>query len=156
MTLTAHLYRLYRKYMHRQTGLFCAFWKIFLLCFLGLQSFSLFGQNSAVRIDAPLKLVIPFGPGSGTDIYARMVAQSLSQAMGTSVIIDNRPGANGVLAADFVAKAKPDGNTLLLTTNTTHAANERCFLWSWHSHANYFLVLSWILSRKLERVAEQS
>jgi len=82
MTLTAHLYRLYRKYMHRQTGLFCAFWKIFLLCFLGLQSFSLFAQNSAVRIDAPLKLVIPFGPGSGTDIYARMVAQSLSQAVG--------------------------------------------------------------------------
>ena len=123
MTLTAHLYRLYRKYMHRQTGLFCAFWKIFLLCFLGMQSFSLFAQSSAVRIDTPLKLVIPFGPGSGTDIYARMVAQSLSQAMGTSVIIDNRPGANGVLAADFVAKAKPDGNTLLLTTNTTHAAN---------------------------------
>ena len=52
-----------------------------------------------------------------------MVGQSLSQAMGTAVIIDNRPGASGVLAADFVAKAKPDGNTLLLTTNTTHAAN---------------------------------
>ena len=70
-----------------------------------------------------MKLVIPFGPGSGTDVYARMVGQSLSQAMGTAVIIDNRPGASGVLAADFVAKAKPDGNTLLLTTNTTHAAN---------------------------------
>ena len=76
-----------------------------------------------MRIEGPLKLVIPFGPGSGTDVYARMVGQSLSQAMGTAVIIDNRPGASGVLAADFVAKAKPDGNTLLLTTNTTHAAN---------------------------------
>jgi len=84
MTLTAHLSLLYGKYMYRQTGLFCAHWKIFLLCFLGLQSFSLFAQSSAVRNDAPLKLVIPFGPGSGTDIYARMVAQSLSQAMGTT------------------------------------------------------------------------
>ena len=123
MTLTTYFSQLNKKYMHRQTRFFYAHWKIFLLCFLGLQSFSLFAQSSAVRNDAPLKLVIPFGPGSGTDIYARMVAQSLSQAMGTSVIIDNRPGANGVLAADFVAKAKPDGNTLLLTTNTTHAAN---------------------------------
>jgi tripartite-type tricarboxylate transporter receptor subunit TctC len=85
--------------------------------------FSLFAQSNTMRIEGPLKLVIPFGPGSGTDVYARMVGQSLSQAMGTAVIIDNRPGASGVLAADFVAKAKPDGNTLLLTTNTTHAAN---------------------------------
>ena len=109
--------------MYRLTELISALGKVFLVCCLFIQPFPIFSQSNAVRIEGPLKLVIPFGPGSGTDVYARMIGQSLSQAIGTTVIIDNRPGANGVLAADFVAKAKPDGNTLLLTTNTTHAAN---------------------------------
>ena len=98
-------------------------WQILFIFSLTLQPFALFAQSMSPRLEGPIKLVLPFGPGSGTDVYARMVAQSLSQAMGVSVLIDNRPGANGVLAADFVAKAKPDGSTLLLTTNTTHAAN---------------------------------
>lgn len=80
-------------------------------------------QVTTPRPEGPIRLVLPFGPGSGTDVYARMIAQSLGQALGTSVLIDNRPVANGVLAAESVAKAKPDGATLLLTTNTTHAAN---------------------------------
>jgi tripartite-type tricarboxylate transporter receptor subunit TctC len=80
-----------------------------------------FGQ--ADRIEGPLKIVLPFGPGSGTDVYARMVAQHLSTALGVTAVIDNKPGANGVLAAEAVARAKPDGSTLLFTTNTTHAAN---------------------------------
>ena len=109
--------------MYKKTSLVYKFINIFLISHLSLIPFSLFAQSNTMRIEGPLKLVIPFGPGSGTDVYARMVGQSLSQAMGTAVIIDNRPGASGVLAADFVAKAKPDGNTLLLTTNTTHAAN---------------------------------
>ena len=109
--------------MCRLTDSISALGKVFLVCCLFMQPFPIFSQSNAVRIEGPLKLVIPFGPGSGTDVYARMIGQSLSQAIGTTVIIDNRPGANGVLAADFVAKAKPDGNTLLLTTNTTHAAN---------------------------------
>lgn len=111
------------KYIYRITNLIAALRKVFFVCCLFLQPFPIFSQSNAVRIEGPLKLVIPFGPGSGTDVYARMIGQSLSQAIGITVIIDNRPGANGVLAADFVAKAKPDGNTLLLTTNTTHAAN---------------------------------
>ncbi|RYZ05412.1 MAG: tripartite tricarboxylate transporter substrate binding protein, partial [Comamonadaceae bacterium] len=77
----------------------------------------------ADRIEGPIKVVLPFGPGSGTDVYARMVAQQLGTALGVSVIIDNKPGANGVLAAEAVARARPDGATLLFTTNTTHAAN---------------------------------
>jgi tripartite-type tricarboxylate transporter receptor subunit TctC len=75
------------------------------------------------RIEGPLRIVLPFGPGSGTDVYARMVAQHLGTALGLPALIDNKPGANGVLAAESVARAKPDGNTLLFTTNTTHAAN---------------------------------
>jgi tripartite-type tricarboxylate transporter receptor subunit TctC len=80
--------------MNRPTGLFFAFCKVFLSCFLCLQSFPIFSQSNTIKIEGPLKLVIPFGPGSGTDVYARMIAQSLSQSMGTSVIIDNRPGAS--------------------------------------------------------------
>ena len=80
-------------------------------------------QTAHQRAEVALKLVLPFGPGSGTDVYARMIATQLSQAMSTTVLIDNRPGGNGVLAAEYVAKAKPDGTTLLLSTNTTHAAN---------------------------------
>ncbi len=81
------------------------------------------GQAPADRIEGPVKMVLPFGPGSGTDVYARMVAQHLGTALGVPVLIDNKPGANGVLAAESVARAKADGNTILFTTNTTHAAN---------------------------------
>lgn len=70
-----------------------------------------------------IKLVLPFGPGSGTDVYARLVAQQLSAGYGSPVVVDNRPGANGVVAAESVARAKPDGTTFFFTTNSTHAAN---------------------------------
>ena len=75
------------------------------------------------RIEGPIRIVLPFGPGSGTDVYARMVAQHLGTALGVTTVIENKPGANGILAAETVARAKPDGTTLLFTTNTTHAAN---------------------------------
>jgi len=79
------------------------------------------------HIEGPLKIVLPFGPGSGTDIYARLVAEKLGPALGTSVIVENKPGANGIISAESVARAAPDGNTLLFTTNTTHAANPNMF-----------------------------
>jgi tripartite-type tricarboxylate transporter receptor subunit TctC len=71
----------------------------------------------------PITIVVPFGPGSGTDIGARLIGQKLSDAMGQPVTIDNKPGANGVIAADIVANAKPDGYTLIMGTNSTHGAN---------------------------------
>ncbi|RZJ26893.1 MAG: tripartite tricarboxylate transporter substrate binding protein [Haliea sp.] len=89
---------------------------------LALAASGVLAQPEA-RIEGPLKIVLPFGPGSGTDVYARMVAQQLGTALGVPTVIDNRPGANGILAAEAVARARPDGNTLLFTTNTTHAAN---------------------------------
>jgi tripartite-type tricarboxylate transporter receptor subunit TctC len=81
------------------------------------------GFAQSDHIDGPVKIVLPFGPGSGTDVYARMVGQQLGLALDLPVIIENKPGAKGVLAAEAVARAKPDGSTLLFTTNTTHAAN---------------------------------
>jgi tripartite-type tricarboxylate transporter receptor subunit TctC len=64
----------------------------------------------------PIKVVIGFPPGGGIDIVARLIAPKLSESLGQTVVIDNRPGANGVLAMDYVAKSAPDGHTLFLGT----------------------------------------
>lgn len=75
----------------------------------------------------PLKIIVPFPAGSGTDTGARVLGQWLSAKTGQTVIVDNRPGASGFIAAQAAAAAAPDGHTLLLTTNTTHAANPAMF-----------------------------
>ena len=71
----------------------------------------------------PIRIVVPFGPGSGTDTVTRLVGQHLEAALKQSVITDNRPGASGSIAASAVARAAPDGYTLLMGTNSTHGAN---------------------------------
>jgi len=71
----------------------------------------------------PIRLIVPFAAGSGTDAVARITAQALSDALKTPVVVDNKAGANGIIAAEYVAKAAPDGYTLFMTTNTTHSAN---------------------------------
>lgn len=70
-----------------------------------------------------VSIVLPFGPGSGTDVVGRFLAQRLSDALARPVVVENKPGANGSLAATLVANAKPDGHTLFIGTNSTHGAN---------------------------------
>ena len=70
----------------------------------------------------PVRLIIPFGPGTGTDTIGRAVAARLTEQLGQSVVIDNRPGASGSIGADLVTRATPDGYTLVLTSNGTLAA----------------------------------
>jgi len=65
----------------------------------------------------PIRFVVPFGPGGVGDITARTVAQKMGEAMGSQIIIDNRPSAGGVVAAEMVARAEPDGYTLMLLNN---------------------------------------
>jgi tripartite-type tricarboxylate transporter receptor subunit TctC len=84
-------------------------------------------QAQANYPSAAITLVVPFAAGSGTDAVARAVAQKLTERLKQSVIVDNKPGASAQLGALQVAKAKPDGYTLLMTTNTSHSANPSLF-----------------------------
>ena len=72
-------------------------------------------------------LVVPFPAGSATDGVARRLADSLKEATGATVIVENKPGADGNLAALSVLRAEPDGYTVFVTTNSTHAANVNLF-----------------------------
>ena len=69
----------------------------------------------------PIRLVVPFPAGGATDLFARAVSIKLGEKLGTSIIVDNKPGAGGAIGTDNVAKAAPDGYTLLLATSSTHS-----------------------------------
>jgi tripartite-type tricarboxylate transporter receptor subunit TctC len=98
------------------------------LAALGLVTLAPLGNAAhAAYPDKPIKLVIPFAPGGPSDVLGRAIAQKLNVAMGQPVIADNKPGAGTNLAAEFVAKAAPDGYTLLLMMVGTQAINEAMY-----------------------------
>ncbi|MGU3496141.1 Bug family tripartite tricarboxylate transporter substrate binding protein [Xanthobacteraceae bacterium A53D] len=72
----------------------------------------------------PIRFVVPFAAGSATDTLARVLGQSVSAQLGQPVVVENVPGANGQIAASQVARAAPDGYTILITSNSTHASNQ--------------------------------
>ena len=86
--------------------------------FIGLSHSAVFAQPYPSRA---VTIVTPFAAGSVTDAAARLIGQHLQDALGQTFIIENKAGAGGLLAASTVARAKPDGYTLLLTTNSTHS-----------------------------------
>lgn len=71
----------------------------------------------------PIRIVAPFPAGSATDGLARALGQAITELTGQNVIVDNKPGANGIIAGESVVSAPPDGYTMLIGTHTTHAAN---------------------------------
>jgi tripartite-type tricarboxylate transporter receptor subunit TctC len=88
-------------------------------------SAALLGTSLAVAQpypNKPIKAVVPFAAGSATDQIGRAFAAKMSETLGQTIVVDNKPGVNGMLGADAVAKAAPDGYTILIGTNSTNAA----------------------------------
>jgi len=75
----------------------------------------------------PIRLVVPFGPGSITDVLARTVSVRLADALAQQIVVDNRPGAGGLIGSDLVAKAQPDGYTLMLGGASTFSINQSLY-----------------------------
>src|SRR6266508_2030577 len=82
---------------------------------LALAASAALGQQWPVK---PIRLIVPFVPGGGADYMGRIVAQQLSPVLGQSVVVDNRPGAAGIIGVDFALKAPPDGYTLLIVSTS--------------------------------------
>ena len=75
----------------------------------------------------PIRVIVPFGPGGPSDLLARSVGQKLTEAWGQQVVVENRPGANGIVGCELVAKSPPDGHTLVMGTGGTHGINASLF-----------------------------
>ena len=88
----------------------------------GLATCNVFAQDFPTR---PVKLVIPQGPGSGADATGRQLADFMAKNLNGSVVVDNKPGANGILAASTVAKERPDGYTVFLTSVSIASFNQQ-------------------------------
>jgi tripartite-type tricarboxylate transporter receptor subunit TctC len=101
-------------------------WKLarIAVCGLALVAAPATAQHYPAR---QVTIVVPFGPGSATDSTARVIAQNLQEALGQPFVIENKAGGGGLIAASSVARAAPDGYTLLVTTNTTHSAAQGLF-----------------------------
>ncbi len=95
----------------------CRLFTIVLLAFVSAASFAQTYPAKAVR------LIVPFPPGGSTDLVARVVGQKMADSWGKQVVIDNRPGANGMIGSDIVAKANPDGYSIVLGTIGPMAIN---------------------------------
>lgn len=91
--------------------------RLLLAFFLLLSS----GLAAAQYPSRPVKLVVPFPPAGATDVVGRLVAAKLSERLGESVVVDNKPGAGGAIGSDLVAKSPADGYTLLIATSSTHS-----------------------------------
>ena len=105
-------------------------WSQKLLCATGITAASMLGVSSAaaqVYPSKPIRIIIPFPIGGIADVFARVIGGKLNEAWGQPVVVENRAGAGGNIAAEFVAKAPPDGYTLVVGSIGTHAVNVSLF-----------------------------
>ena len=100
--------------------------RVLMLCTLTLVNPS-HGQPPEPYPTRPIKMVVPFGPGSGTDTVARVVAQHMQAYLGQPVTVENRAGANGFIGAEAVARSAPDGYTVFVTSASIHSLNPSLF-----------------------------
>lgn len=98
-----------------------------LLLAAGGLAFAAAVQAQPAYPNQPIKMIVPAPPGGGTDLMARIVSHAITTNTGWTVIIDNKPGASGLIGTDAAAKAKPDGYTLLMGQTATLAANSELF-----------------------------
>ena len=103
-----------------------------------LAAFAMMSHAQAPYPTKPIRIVVPFPAGGTTDILARAVAQKLTETMGQTVVVDNRPGAGGNIGAELVAKSPPDGYTLLMGTVGTHAINASLYAKMPYDHVKDF------------------
>jgi tripartite-type tricarboxylate transporter receptor subunit TctC len=86
----------------------------------------------------PIRIMVAYTPAGTTDILARAVGQKMSEAWGQTVIVDNRPGANGNIGTEIAARATPDGYTILMATAATHAINNTLYpKLTWHAQRDF-------------------
>jgi tripartite-type tricarboxylate transporter receptor subunit TctC len=97
------------------------------LSFAAFSAHAQFSTQTGKFPEKPIKIVVPFAPGGQPDVVARALAEPLGKALGQTVIIENKPGAGGNIAADFVVKAPADGYTLLMGTNGPLAVSPALF-----------------------------
>jgi tripartite-type tricarboxylate transporter receptor subunit TctC len=99
--------------------------RIFILACMFISALALFARIAEAQSwpTKPVKFVVPYGPGIGIDIMARMIADRLSHRIGQPVIVENQPGANSAIGTQYVARAEPDGYTLLFTGNSPLTSN---------------------------------
>src|SRR5919197_3107526 len=91
--------------------------------------FCMFAASAAAQDypTKPVKMLVPYAPGGATDIIARILVERLTESLGQSFVVENRPGANGNIALEAAAKAAPDGYTLLVGNVSTNAINENIY-----------------------------
>src|SRR5262245_57548405 len=87
------------------------------VCFAAI-TMGLTCQEALPETSRTIRLIVPVPPGASTDVVARLMAEHISKAQGVTMVVENRPGASGMIGTEFVSRAAPDGNTLLMTANT--------------------------------------